>query len=189
MIKPLPSPNVWFLSLHAPTRPKPATRAQDQSMDQPSTLKIAPIPGWLITMAMKQYCKVTHLSGTHFHTFDLKLVRTNLLLYFPGPHLKQNDVEIRGSQSKRKFHTIFNPRSQVNRPIAYYTLEPIKRPSRPIPPECSHRVWSRHGRVLVCYMTSLRKWSTTLDSHLTTYIPQAVNYGQCLFIIFRFFLK
>ena len=36
--------------------------------------------------------------------------------------------------------------------------------------------------VLVCYMTSLRKWSITLDSHLTTYIPQAVNNGQRLFI-------
>ena len=42
-------------SLHARTQPEPATRAQDQSMDEPSTLKNAPIPVWHITMTMKQF--------------------------------------------------------------------------------------------------------------------------------------
>ena len=41
--------------LHARTQPGPATRAQDQSMDQPSTLKIAPIPFWHIAITMKQH--------------------------------------------------------------------------------------------------------------------------------------
>ena len=42
-------------SLHARTQPEPATRAQDQSMDEPSTLKNAPIPVWQITMTIKQF--------------------------------------------------------------------------------------------------------------------------------------
>ena len=41
--------------LHARTQPEPATRAHDQSMDQPSILKIAPIPFWHITITMKQH--------------------------------------------------------------------------------------------------------------------------------------
>ena len=60
------SSNCWFVyklkltiakcllsPLHARTQPEPATRAQDQSVDQPSTLKIAPIPVWHMTMTMK----------------------------------------------------------------------------------------------------------------------------------------
>ena len=62
------SSNCWFVyklkltvakcllsPLHACTQPEPATRAQDQSMDQPSTLNISPIPVWHITITMKQY--------------------------------------------------------------------------------------------------------------------------------------
>ena len=48
-----------------------------------------------------------------------------------------------------------------NRPIAYYTLEPILRPSRPI--HLNVHIEFDPGMVgkgvLVCYMTSLRKWS------------------------------
>ena len=60
--------NCWFMyklkltiakcllsPLHARTQPAPATRAQGQSMEQPSSLNISPIPVWHITITMKQY--------------------------------------------------------------------------------------------------------------------------------------
>ena len=72
------SSNCWFVHklkltiakcllppLHARTQPEPATRAHDQSMDQPSILKIAPIPFWHITITMKTACNLLLMDITN----------------------------------------------------------------------------------------------------------------------------
>ena len=66
-------------------------------------------------------------------------------------------------------------------------------------PDIINRLWNVCGQMEVWSVIDLRIWdkvylsqirrSIMLDSHLTTYIPQAVNNGRYFVHCFRFFLK